>query len=32
MEKTVVTLHKVIETVPERMPAVIKDKGGQTKY
>ncbi|KAF7665376.1 hypothetical protein LDENG_00145040 [Lucifuga dentata] len=28
----VVTLHKVIETMPQRMRAVIKAKGGPTKY
>ena len=32
MEITVVTLHMVVETMPQQMRSVIKAKGGPTKY
>ena len=32
MEINLVTLQKLIETMPQRMRAVIKAKGGPTKY
>ena len=32
MEINVVTLHKVVETMPQLMRSVIKTKGGPTKY
>ena len=32
MEINVVTLHKVVETMPPQMRSVIKAKGGPTKY
>ena len=32
MEINVVTLHKVVETMPQQMRSVIKSKGGPIKY
>ena len=32
MEINVMTLHKVVETIPQQMRLVIKAKGGPTKY
>ena len=32
MEKNIVTLHKVVKTMPQQMCSVIKAKGGPTKY
>ena len=32
MEINVVTLHKVVETMPQQMLSVIKAKAGPTKY
>ena len=32
MEINIVTLHKVVETMPQQMCSVIKAKGGPTKY
>ena len=31
MERNVVTLHKVVETMPQQMRSVIKAKGGPTR-